>query len=93
MSQDIALIMGYVDPPTPLNHPAPGMSLFFEETLSNPILEPETCNRKTTMDEKEEEDISSSRHESEDEEVENTLLACVTENDEENTNAAPRTEM
>lgn len=86
--------MGYVDPPTPLNHPAPGMSLFFEENLSNPILEPETCNRKTTMNEKEEEeDISSSRHDSEDEEVENVLLAGVAENDEENMNAVAQTKM
>lgn len=70
--------MGYVDPPTPLNHPEP---------------EPETCNQKTNAIKKEEEDdISSSRHESEDEEVEKVLLADVAEKDEENMNAVVRTE-
>lgn len=71
IAQDIALIMSYVDPPTPTNPYAIDTGISVEGTLAYPIQEPETFNNKTS---EQEDDINSSGNENEAEEVENVLL-------------------
>lgn len=67
IAQDIALIMSYVDPPTPTNPHAIDTGISVEGILAYPIQEPEKTSEQ-------EDDINSSGNENEAEEVENVLL-------------------